>query len=149
MAKQDSVGTGVVDTYRGAVYPWECDQNGHLNVHRYVAKFDEANWLMFAHLGIDRKLRIEQNRSMMGLSQNITYKRELFPGDVIGVRSRLIEMTEKRVRFLHTMYDYLSAETVAEMEVVAVHVDLTTRKSQPFPPQVAAKGKALLAGAAA
>ncbi|MGE0735070.1 MAG: acyl-CoA thioesterase [Alphaproteobacteria bacterium] len=137
---------GSVETYRGTVYPWECDQNGHLNVHRYVAKFDEATWVIFAHLGVDRKLRLTENRSMMGLSQNIVYRRELFPGDVVGVRTRLVEMTDKRLRMVHTMYDYLSDDVVAEMELHAVHVDLASRKSQPFPPQVAAKGRALLEG---
>ena len=140
---------GGVETYRGSIYPWECDQNGHLNVHRYVAKFDEATWLMFAYLGVDRKLRLEANRSMMGLSQNIVYKRELFPGDVVAVSTRLLEFTDKRLRMQHTMRDFLSGELAAVMELHAVHVDLTTRKSQPFPPQVAAKGKALMAGAGA
>ena len=29
-------------TYRGAVYPYECDHMGHMNVSHYVRKFDEA-----------------------------------------------------------------------------------------------------------
>ena len=138
-----------VDTYRGSVYPWECDQNGHLNVQHYVAKFDQATWLMFSHLGIDRALCTREKRSMMGLSQNIVYKRELFPGDVIAVRTRVKEMTDKRVRMIHTMCDFLTGEVSAEMELLAVHVDLTTRKSIPFPPSVAERGRALAPGASA
>jgi acyl-CoA thioester hydrolase len=29
-------------TYRGTVYPWQCDHIGHMNVMWYVGKFDEA-----------------------------------------------------------------------------------------------------------
>jgi acyl-CoA thioester hydrolase len=31
-------------TYRGTVYPWQCDHVGHMNIMWYVGKFDEANW---------------------------------------------------------------------------------------------------------
>jgi acyl-CoA thioester hydrolase len=30
-------------TYKGTVYPWQCDHIGHMNIMRYVSKFDEAN----------------------------------------------------------------------------------------------------------
>ena len=33
-----------VITYRGTVYPWQCDHMGHMNVMWYVGKFDEASW---------------------------------------------------------------------------------------------------------
>ena len=35
-------------TYRGTVYPWQCDHVGHMNIMWYVGKFDEANWNLFA-----------------------------------------------------------------------------------------------------
>ena len=28
--------TGLVETYRGAINPWHCDQMGHMNVMWYV-----------------------------------------------------------------------------------------------------------------
>ena len=39
-------------THRGVVYPWQCDQMGHMNVMWYVGKFDEATWQMFAQMGL-------------------------------------------------------------------------------------------------
>ena len=47
-------------TYRGTVYPWQCDHVGHMNIMWYVGKFDEANWNLFARLGLthmDRQAR--------------------------------------------------------------------------------------------
>jgi hypothetical protein len=37
-------------TYRGTVYPWQCDHVGHMNIMWYVGKFDEANWNLFARV---------------------------------------------------------------------------------------------------
>ena len=39
-------------TYRGTVYPWHCDQVGHMNVMWYVGKFDEATWHLFHAIGL-------------------------------------------------------------------------------------------------
>lgn len=39
-------------TYRGTVYPWQCDHVGRINIMWYVGKFDEANWNLFARLGL-------------------------------------------------------------------------------------------------
>jgi len=39
-------------TYRGTVYPWQCDHVGHMNIMWYVGKFDEANWNFFARSGV-------------------------------------------------------------------------------------------------
>ena len=38
-------------SYRGAVYPWQCDHMGHMNVMWYVGKFDEATWNFFSDSG--------------------------------------------------------------------------------------------------
>jgi hypothetical protein len=39
-------------TYRGVVYPWQCDHMGHMNVMWYVGKFDEATWQSLSMLGL-------------------------------------------------------------------------------------------------
>ena len=40
--------SAMLETYRGAVYPWHCDHMGHMNVMWHVGKFDEATWNLFA-----------------------------------------------------------------------------------------------------
>jgi hypothetical protein len=64
-------------TYKGAVYPWQCDHIGHMNVMWYVCKFDEANWNFFATLGLAPTYFAEQHRGMAAIQQNIAYKHEL------------------------------------------------------------------------
>src|ERR1700754_3985555 len=91
-------------TYRGVVYPWQCDHNGHMNVMWYVSKFDEANWSLIARVGLLKpSYAREQGRGFVALEQNIAYKREVHAGELLEVRSRLVEVREKVVRFTHEM----------------------------------------------
>ena len=62
-------------TYRGTVYPWQCDHVGHMNIMWYVGKFDEANWNFFARLGLTPSYLRESGRGMAAVQQNIAYKR--------------------------------------------------------------------------
>jgi acyl-CoA thioester hydrolase len=90
-------------TYRGTVYPWQCDHVGHMNIMWYVGKFDEANWNLFARLGLTPSYLRECGRGMAAVQQTVTYKRELLAGDIVEVRSRLLEISDKSVRFVHEM----------------------------------------------
>jgi len=119
-------------TYRGTVYPWQCDHVGHMNIMWYVGKFDEANWNMFARLGLTPSYLRQSGRGMAGVQQNITYKRELFAGDIVEVTSRLLELREKSIRFLHEMRNAETGEIAATCELTAVHLDRQAHKSVPF-----------------
>ena len=57
-----------IETYRGVVYPWHCDQMGHMNVMWYTGKFDEASWNLFAQIGITPSYLRERHRSRESLS---------------------------------------------------------------------------------
>jgi acyl-CoA thioester hydrolase len=122
-------------TYRGVVYPWQCDHMGHLNVMWYVGKFDEATWQYFALLGLSPSFLREQKRGMAAVRQEITYRRELLPGDVVAVRSGVLEIKEKAIRFFHEMLNEETGEVSAISEMTAVHLDTVLRKSCPFPGQ--------------
>lgn len=121
-------------TYRGTVYPWQCDHVGHMNI--MFGKFDEANWNLFARLGLTPSYLRESGRGMAAVQQNIAYKRELLAGDIVEVRSRLLEIRDKSVRFLHEMRNAETGEVAATCEFVGVHLDRKARKSAPFAPAI-------------
>lgn len=131
-------------TYRGVVYPWQCDHMGHMNVMWYVGKFDEATWQLFSMLGLPPSFLREQNRGMAAVQENITYKRELRPGDVVSIRSGVLEVKEKAIRFFHEMYNDETGEIAATAEMTGVHLDTVMRKSSPFPGQVFERVRALI-----
>lgn len=131
-------------TYRGAVYPWHCDQVGHMNVMWYVGKFDEATWSFFAGLGLTPVYFREAGRGMAAVKQDITYARELLAGDVVAVRSSLLEIREKVIHFRHAMIREGDGETAAVTRITAVHLDTEARRSCPLPPAVLEKGRSLV-----
>jgi acyl-CoA thioester hydrolase len=67
-----------------------------MNIMWYVGKFDEANWNLFARLGLTPSYLRQSGRGMAAVQQNIAYKRELLAGDIVEVRSRLLELRENR-----------------------------------------------------
>ena len=119
-------------TYRGTVYPWQCDHVGHMNIMWYVGKFDEANWNLFARIGVTPTYLRESGYGMAGVQQNITYSCELLAGDIVEVKTVLLEIRDKSIRFLHEMRNAETGEIAATCEITAVHLDRRLRKSAPF-----------------
>ncbi len=119
-------------TCRGTVYPWQCDHVGHMNIMWYAGKFDEANWNLFARIGLTPTYLRESGRGMAAVQQNINYRRELLAGDIVEVTSLLLEVRAKSIRFLHEMRNAETGEVAAVCEITAVHLDRQAHKSTAF-----------------
>ncbi len=133
-----------LETFRGTVYPWQCDHIGHMNVMWYVGRFDEGTWNLMTAIGITPAYLRDNGRGMAALSQKIAYKRELHAGDVIAVRTTVLEMRDKTIRFVHEMRDAAADEIAAVCELVGVHMDTNLRKSCPFPAEIRHRGEAMI-----
>jgi acyl-CoA thioester hydrolase len=136
--------TSLPITYRGTVYPWHCDHMGHMNVMWYSGKFDEASWHLLAQLGLSRSFLREQNRGLAAVQQNITYKRELHAGDIVTIRSGILEMKEKVVRFFHEMKNEETGEVSAVTVLTGVYMDAQARKACPFPEDILARVREMI-----
>ena len=128
-------------TYRGVVHPWHCDSMGHMNVVWYVSKFDEASWQFASMLGLNNLYFTKNHMGIAALQQNITYKSEIVAGSVVTVRSGVLEIQEKVVRFIHEMYNDSTGELASMMVLTAVHFNTRKRKSCPFPQNILRRGK--------
>jgi acyl-CoA thioester hydrolase len=133
-----------IETYRGVVYPWQCDQMGHMNVMWYTGKFDEATWVLFARVGITASYLRDQNRGMAAVRQETSYRKELMPGDVVLVRSSILEVRPKVLRFLHEMVHAETLAVAATSELTSVHFDRAVRRSCELPPELAKRAAALV-----
>ncbi len=131
-------------TYRGVVYPWQCDHMGHMNVMWYMSKFDEATWQFLGRLGLTADRLRQQQRGMAAIHQDITYARELLPGDLVSIRSGIIELRPKAIRFFHEMVNDATGEVAARGVFTGVHIDTLTRKSCPFDDEFLARARALV-----
>jgi acyl-CoA thioester hydrolase len=131
-------------TYRGTVQLWHCDHMGHMNVMHYVGKFDEATWNLAALMGMTTQYFRSRQRGMAALDQRIAYKREAVPGDTITIRSALLEVKPKIVRFVHEMTRTHDGLHLATMAVTGVHLDTAARKSVAFEPEIFEASKAMI-----
>ncbi|MDM0114000.1 acyl-CoA thioesterase [Variovorax sp. J22R133] len=125
-------------TYRGTVYPWQCDHMGHMNVMWYTGKFDEAGWQFFGSLGLTPAWLKEAGRGMAAVEQLTQYRRELHAGDLVSIHSELIDVKAKVLRIRHEMRRGDQADdVVAVSTLTAVFMDASARKACAFPQAMA------------
>jgi acyl-CoA thioester hydrolase len=129
----------MIETYRGVVYPNQIDHMGHMNVQWYTAKFDEATWHLFSAVGITSKYIRDNQRGMAALEQTTKYRSEVVVGELIVIRSRILEIRDKTLRFFHQMYNAETENEVATSELLGVHLDRVIRKSCALPPDIKAR----------
>jgi acyl-CoA thioester hydrolase len=116
----------------------------HMNVMWYVGKFDEATWNLLALIGLTPSSLREESQGMVAVQQNTSYKRELSAGDIVTVRSGILEIRERVVRFFHEMSNEETGEVSAITVLTGVHIDLKTRKASPFPPNILERGRGMV-----
>jgi acyl-CoA thioester hydrolase len=81
---------------------------------------------------------------MAAVEQHIVYARELLPGDVVSVTTRVLEVKEKSIRFEHEMTNVESGEVAARTTLKGVHIDTTLRRACALAPAVRDRAAALL-----
>lgn len=134
----------MLETYRGVVYPHQLDHMGHMNVQWYTSKFDEGTWHLFSAAGITSDYMRENDKGMAALEQTTQYKAELMAGDLLVIKSQILEIKDKTLRFLHVMYNAETGAEVARTELVAAHLDRKARRACPFPAAIVDKSAELM-----
>lgn len=129
----------MIETARGTVHEWQRDHMGHINVRAYMELFEEACWQFYAMLGMTPSLLRSGALHLAAVQQNIGYKKELYPGDTVAVRTGVLELRGKVLRFRHELINTETCEVCSTCEFTVVCLDPATRKSRPFPPEVAAR----------
>ncbi len=76
--------TGPVETHRGFVNTWDCDENAHMNVQHYLRFFDEAARLNFL---TDSK---QSGRILLPPTRHVRFHAELLAGALIRIESAQI-----------------------------------------------------------
>lgn len=120
-------------TFRGPVRPEWIDANGHMNLAWYVWAFDQGTDALFAAAGLDAAHVAGARTGIFAAEVHTLHRRELAPGDMLEVRSRLLAVDAKRAHVAHAMRGGDGA-TRALQELLLLHVDLRTRRVAPWPP---------------
>ena len=86
----------------------------------------------------------DNQRGMAALEQITKYKSEVIAGDLLVIKSKILEVKDKTLRFFHVMYNAETEKEVATSELLGVHLDRKKRKSCIFPEDIQTNCKALI-----
>ena len=132
-----------IETYRNAIYPWQCDSMGHMNTQFYCGIFDAASFHMLSRLGPYAELE-PLGQGWADVKQTIEYKHEMRAGALVHVKSVLLKAGNKSVEFRHSMLNSETGVLHATSENITVLFDLKARKALPLSDAIRARCRELL-----
>ena len=121
------------------IEPQWIDYNGHLNMAYYNVLFDRAVDEAFALVGIGPDYVKSRNCSYFTAEVHVRYLRELRADDPVRVTVQLLDCDAKRLHFFEQLFHATEGWVSATSEDVALHVNMETKKTAPFPDDVAAR----------
>ncbi len=125
-----------METSRGVVYPWHCDQLGHMNVQHYVGHFDVSAFHYLYELGFTANGKGDKGITLVDAQHTIQFKNEQRLGALFKIESALLKVGTKSVTAMHRLRNIESGEIGATTEIVAVCFDLSARSSIPIPEDI-------------
>lgn len=118
------------------VLPEWVDYNGHMNMGFYLVAFDYvATDPMYAWLGLGPEYRDEQSMSVFTISSSTNYLAEMFEGDHGTIDTLMLDSDGRRLHYVHSMRN-TEGTLVATNELMAINVDLETRRSAKIPDDI-------------
>ncbi len=121
------------------VEPGWIDYNGHLNMAYYNVLFDRAVDEAYELLGCGLTYLKQTQHSTFTVEAHIRYLRELHANDPVRVTFQLLDYDAKRIHYFEELHHAEQGWLSATSENMTLHVDMTARKTAPFPDSVIAR----------
>jgi acyl-CoA thioester hydrolase len=126
-------------TYRGSVPAEYLDENDHMNIQFYlnltaISVADRMRLVGLARYGIDR----DETFSQFTAEHHLVYYSELRRGSSLSAHTRLVARSDKTLHSMSYLLDRDQERLAFTMELIALEVDMTTRRTAPFPEALAA-----------
>uniref|UniRef100_Q07PQ1 Thioesterase n=1 Tax=Rhodopseudomonas palustris (strain BisA53) TaxID=316055 RepID=Q07PQ1_RHOP5 len=118
------------------IEPQWIDYNGHLNMAYYNVLFDRAIDELWLQLGIGPDYLKTRGGSTFTAECHVRYLRELHLGDPAQVSILLVEADDKRLHVFEELRHAEQGWLSATSENMMLHVDMATRKTAAFPPDI-------------
>jgi acyl-CoA thioester hydrolase len=125
------------------IEPAWIDYNGHLNMAYYNVMFDRAIDELWLQLGIGPGYMKERHGSTFSAECHVRYLREIHLGDPVQVSILLVAADEKRLHTFEELRHAAEGWLSATSENMTIHIDMTARKTAPFPSDIRARVEAL------
>jgi acyl-CoA thioester hydrolase len=126
------------------IEPSWIDYNGHLNMAYYNVMFDRAIDELWLTLGIGPGYMKQRHASTFTAECHVRYLREIHLGDPVQVSILLVAADEKRLHTFEELRHASEGWLSATSENMTVHIDMTARKTAPFPSDIRTRIDALI-----
>jgi acyl-CoA thioester hydrolase len=118
------------------VEPAWIDYNGHMNMAYFHVLLDNALEEAFTQAGLGHDYLDERGASFFTAEVHTGYKRELRLNDRVRVTVQLIDFDEKRLHYYVEIRHAEDGWVAATFEGLSLHIDMSTRKTCPFPDDI-------------
>jgi acyl-CoA thioester hydrolase len=125
------------------IEPQWIDYNGHLNMAYYNVMFDRAIDELWLKLGIGPGYMRERHGSTFTAECHVRYLREIHLGDPVQISILLVAADEKRLHTFEELRHATEGWLSATSENMTIHIDMATRRTAPFPPDIRARIEAV------
>ena len=117
------------------------DYNGHFNMAYYNVLFDKDSDVALAFVGLGPEYVKKTGNSYFTLEAHISYLSELTVTDQVRIATQILDFDSKRLHYVQMMHHATEDWIACVTENIVMHVDLTSKKSSPFPADVLEKIK--------
>lgn len=135
---------GFIDSFRNTTRPWEIDVLGHVGFQFYIHRFSAACGHVMNAIGMTPEYHRTAGVGFSTFEFQLQFRRELRAGDLVHCKTGLMHVGGSSLRFLHKMWNARTGELCAQLSQYGVHLDMAARRPAPLPPEIRAKGAALL-----
>ena len=125
------------------IEPAWIDYNGHLNMAYYNVMFDRAIDELWLNLGIGPGYMKERHGSTFTAECHVRYLREIHLGDPVQITIHLVAADEKRLHTFEELRHATEGWVSATSENMTIYINMTARKTAPFPPDIRARIQAV------
>lgn len=129
------ISSGGLITHRRIVQPAHCDAGGFMLQQHYISCFTDGAPHLWEHVNIGTQWLIQHGYGRVAVEMKISHHLPVPAGDVLLLHSRPIALSGKIIRFRHELIRTSDEQSVASGEVVALVLDLNTRKAVAMPEQ--------------
>ena len=114
------------------------DATGHMNAAYYILVFEKATDAFFDDACIGEEYAERTRCSTFSVEMHLQQEQRLRSRDSVRIVTQLLGFDYKRIHFIHCMYYADRDHLVATLEQLSIHVDLSSRRSTPFPENIVA-----------
>jgi acyl-CoA thioester hydrolase len=122
--------------YETIARPDWTDRNDHVNIRYFVVVFDDAGDVFYPSVGLSDAEHRGRESGTMDLEHHTHFVREVRAGDRLAVYLRILGVSAKRFHYLMFLLNETTGQLASIFECVNTFVDLSRRKSAPWPDNV-------------